>query len=216
VSADGTSIGDVPPDAGTLVSDVGDLLTDFLRLAALASAAHDAFAFRDPAAAHRFYEELYRRGGADFAPPAGRMLLVAGRPAGMFAVVPPAALKRSRLLGGLMFARSQQLRADAVLGDRLRLAAGTFVRPGETDGYLSRLAVAPEFARRGLGRRLLGDALAATRALGLERCVLEVADTNVAAAALYRAAGFEQIGQQSTIDPETGATLGYLHMARVV
>jgi ribosomal protein S18 acetylase RimI-like enzyme len=204
------------PEGWQLATDLGDHLPAFLRLAASASAAHDAFAFRDVQAALDFYDELFRRGGADFAPPVGRLLLVNGRPAGMFAVVPPAALKRSRLIGGLMFARSEKLRGDPALGERLRLAAGTFVRPGAADGYLSRLAVDPAMAGRGIGRRLLDEALAATRALGLTRCVLEVADTNDRAADLYRRAGFERVGQLSTADPETGATLGYLHMARAV
>jgi ribosomal protein S18 acetylase RimI-like enzyme len=198
------------------VTELGDHVAEFLRLAALASAAHDEFAFRSPDAALRFYEELYRRGGADFAPPAGRLLLVDGRAAGMFALVPQATLKRSRLIGGLMFARSEQLRDDAALGDRLRRAAGTFVHPQSSDGYLSRLAVHPSLAGRGLGRYLLDHAIVATRELGLHRCVLEVADVNARALALYTAAGFERIGHESTTDPATGATLGYVHMARAV
>lgn len=89
-----------PSDVCFVEGDLGEHVDAFLRLAALASAAHDQFAFRDVAAARRFYEELCHCGGADFAPPAGRLMLVNGRPAGMFAVVAPAALKRSRLLGG--------------------------------------------------------------------------------------------------------------------
>lgn len=208
--------GALPGGARLLTGDPGEHLDAFLRLAASASAAHDRFAFRDSDGALRFYEELYRRGGADFAPPAGRLLLVDGRPAGLVALTDPASLMRARLRGGLMFARSEQLRADPALGERLKLAAGTFVRPRPTDGYLSRLAVAPTMGGRGLGRLLLDAALDATRALGLTRCVLEVADDNARAIALYRAHGFEEIGAQSTADPESGATLGYLHLARAV
>ncbi len=204
------------PDGEFLEGGLGVHEAALLRLAALASAAHDRFAFRDGAAAARFYDELYRRGGADFAPPAGRLLLVNGRPAGMFALVPPAALQRSRLVGAMMLVRSAQLRHDPALVERLKLAAGTFVRPRITDGYLSRLAVDPVMAGRGLGRRLLDGALAATRDLGLARCVLEVDDTNDRAIALYRAAGFADIGAQRTSDPEAGASLGYLHMAQAV
>jgi len=197
-----------------LDGDLGEHEAAFLQLAALASAAHDRFAFRDEVSAVRFYEELYRRGGADFAPPAGRLLLVGGRPAGMFALVPPAALQRSRLVGAMMLARSEHLRGDPALVERLKLAASTLVRPTSADAYLSRLAVDPAMTGRGIGHRLLETAMGATRELGLLRCVLEVADDNERAVALYRTAGFEEIGSQSTRDPETGASLGYLHMAR--
>jgi ribosomal protein S18 acetylase RimI-like enzyme len=71
-------------------------------------------------------------------------------------------------------------------------------------------------AGRGLGRRLVEGALAATRDHGLARCVLEVADTNERAIALYRAFGFTTIGAGATTDPATGARLGSLHMARDV
>lgn len=199
-----------------IVGDIGEHVDAFLRLAMLASAAHDEFAFHDPTAALEFYRELYRRGGADFAPSAGRLLLADDRPAGIVAVVAPTALKRSHLIGGLMFARSEQLRGDAELRERLRLLSSTFVRPLATDGYLSRLAVDPAMTGRGLGRRLLTEALVTTRELGLERCVLDVADTNARAVALYEQNGFHQIGEGGTTDPRTGASVRYLHMARRV
>jgi ribosomal protein S18 acetylase RimI-like enzyme len=194
-------------------ASVDEHLDAFLRLAASASAAHDQFTFRDPAVALRFYEELYRHRGADFAPPAGRLLLLDGRPAGMFAIIDPPALLRARLRGGLLYARSAELRADPAAGERLRRAASALVRPQPTDAYLSRLAVAPELAGRGVGQRLLDAALDATRQLGLARCVLEVADDNTRAIALYQRAGFTEIGRASTTDPDGDATLGYVHMA---
>lgn len=205
--------GSARSDGEFLAGGLGEHEAAFLRLAALASLAHDQFAFRDEAAAARFYAELYARGGADFAPPSGRVLMVEGRPAGMFALVPPAVLRRSRLVGAMMLARSPQLRGDPGLVERLKLAAETFVRPEVTDGYLSRLAVDPAAVGRGIGRWLLDAALAATREHGLVRCVLEVAEENERAITLYRAGGFEEVGAARTRDPETGATLGYLHMA---
>jgi ribosomal protein S18 acetylase RimI-like enzyme len=205
----------LPSDA-ELVTELGAHLGNFLQLAALASAAHDEFAFGDSSAALRFYEQLHRGGGADFAPPAGRLLLVGGRPAGMFALVPPDLLKRRRLVGGLVAARAARAHPDPALTERLRRAAGVLARPGSGDGYLSRLAIHPAMSGRGLGRLLLHEALAAARSLGLARCVLEVADTNDRAIALYRSAGFEQIDRASTTDPESGARLGFLHLARAL
>ena len=47
------------------------------------------------------------------------------------------------------------------------------------------LAVRPSSRRRGLGRALTVESVAAARALGAERVFLEVADDNAAARALY-------------------------------
>ena len=58
------------------------------------------------------------------------------------------------------------------------------------------LAVAPEARRQGLGARLLAAALAEAVARGVERVVLEVAVDNAAAIALYRAAGFHEVGRR--------------------
>ena len=193
--------------------DAVEHLTALLQLAASATAAHDAFVFPDAAAAARFYDELYRRGGADFAPPSGHLFLVDSQPAAMFALVPPAVRKRGRLVGALMLARSPELRDDPGLVRRLQLAASVFAQPGSTDAYLSRLAVTPSVAGRGVGRMLLEGALQETRRIGLTRCVLEVADTNGRAIGLYRSFGFDVIGSASVSDPESGARLGYLHMA---
>jgi ribosomal protein S18 acetylase RimI-like enzyme len=52
----------------------------------------------------------------------------------------------------------------------------------------------PAFRRRGVGRALLGRAIAAARAEGLERVLLEVAGHNEAARALYRGFGFREGG----------------------
>ena len=55
------------------------------------------------------------------------------------------------------------------------------------------VAVSPQVRRTGIARRLLDRALTAAADQGAIRMYLEVADDNVAAIALYRAAGFEQI-----------------------
>lgn len=213
-AADDTRQPDAP--AALRETDAGEHLAALLQLAGSATSAHDVFVFPDSAGATRFYDELYQRGGADFAPPTGRLFLVDGQPAAMFALVPPAVRKRGRLVGALMLARSSQLRDDPGLGRRLQLAASTFAQLRETDAYLSRLAVAPSVAGRGVGRTLLERALQDTRQLGLTRCVLEVADTNERAITLYRNAGFDVIGAGAASDPESGGRLGYLHMAYTV
>jgi ribosomal-protein-alanine N-acetyltransferase len=59
------------------------------------------------------------------------------------------------------------------------------------------LAVAPAARRGGHGRALLAAAVEAVRAAGAARLFLEVAASNGAAQALYRGAGFQQIGRRA-------------------
>lgn len=56
------------------------------------------------------------------------------------------------------------------------------------------LAVAPACQRRGVGRALLGAARAGAVARGAASLFLEVAASNLAALALYRSAGFVEVG----------------------
>lgn len=56
------------------------------------------------------------------------------------------------------------------------------------------VAVRPSARRRGLGHKLVQAAIVSCAAWGAERMFLEVAETNVAAIALYSSNGFEQVG----------------------
>lgn len=56
------------------------------------------------------------------------------------------------------------------------------------------VAVHPAARRRGLARRLTGLVLEAGRSLGLERALLEVRESNIAARSLYEGLGFRQCG----------------------
>ena len=60
--------------------------------------------------------------------------------------------------------------------------------------HITALAVAPAWHRRGLGLLILQSLLSQGHASGARRATLEVATTNTAACALYRAAGFEDAG----------------------
>jgi ribosomal-protein-alanine N-acetyltransferase len=59
------------------------------------------------------------------------------------------------------------------------------------------LGVIPTARRRGVGRRLLADLAGCARALGAAAIVLEAAEDNAAALALYRACGFGEIGRRT-------------------
>ena len=56
------------------------------------------------------------------------------------------------------------------------------------------IAVAPDCQRQGIGRRLMAEMEATARAAGATDIFLEVAETNVAAAALYAGCGFVEAG----------------------
>ena len=73
--------------------------------------------------------------------------------------------------------------------------------------HVMNLAVRPEARRRGLGRFLLGMALARGRRLGAIRALLEVRAGNVAARALYTECGFVPLGlrKQYYSDPAEDA-----------
>lgn len=58
---------------------------------------------------------------------------------------------------------------------------------------LLRVAVAPAARRLGLGRVLVDDVMACVSAAGAERVLLEVAESNAAARALYATTGFREI-----------------------
>lgn len=61
-------------------------------------------------------------------------------------------------------------------------------------GEILNLAIAPGARRRGLGRTLLEQGLAAMTARGVTEVFLEVRASNAAALALYQRAGFRVVG----------------------
>ena len=63
------------------------------------------------------------------------------------------------------------------------------------------IAIAAQHQRRGWGRKLLEEMLALARRKGMRRIVLEVRASNAAAIALYRMAGFTDIGLRRAYYP---------------
>lgn len=64
------------------------------------------------------------------------------------------------------------------------------------EGEVLNLAVEPRHRRRGIARRLLGDALAWFRREGVGEVFLEVREGNSAAIALYQGQGFQVAGRR--------------------
>lgn len=77
-----------------------------------------------------------------------------------------------------------------------QLAGYVFARWAADTGEIMNLAVAPEFRREGLARRLLEAALEALAARGVTEVFLEVRISNQAALALYQTRGFHVAGMR--------------------
>ena len=77
-----------------------------------------------------------------------------------------------------------------------RPAAFSLFRTIADEGELLLLGVAPDFRRRGIGKKLLDDFLARSREQGVSRVHLEVREGNPAVV-LYRHAGFTLAGRRT-------------------
>lgn len=70
------------------------------------------------------------------------------------------------------------------------------VRRAAEEAEILTLAVRPALARRGVGRQLVAAASAALAEAGVRRLVLEVAEANAPARALYAGFGFAEVGRR--------------------
>jgi len=68
--------------------------------------------------------------------------------------------------------------------------------PAADEAELLNIGVAAAQQRRGLGRAMLAEMLNMARGRNMKRVLLEVRPSNLAAIALYRSAGFSQIGMR--------------------
>ena len=77
-------------------------------------------------------------------------------------------------------------------GDRvIAYVLGRVIAP---EGEIYRIATLPEYRKRGIAYRLLDYAYKTEKGHGLEVLFLEVRTQNIAARALYRAYGFDEVG----------------------
>ncbi len=124
---------------------------------------------------------------------------------GLLVVATPAHAEAMALLHGRAFAARERWGTDAI-GLQLALP-GAFgwiaptggmilARVAADEAEVLTLAVDPAVRRHGLGRALLGQALATARQRGASAIFLEVASGNSAARALYAGAGFVTVGHR--------------------
>lgn len=70
------------------------------------------------------------------------------------------------------------------------------------EAHLLNICVHPRMRSQGAGRQLLRHALAASLKDGMAQMILEVRQSNAAAATLYRSEGFEEIGRRPGYYPD--------------
>jgi len=80
--------------------------------------------------------------------------------------------------------------------DNGRVIAYVLGRIIPPEGEIYRVAVLPEYRRRGIAYRLLDYAMKTSRGAGLECTFLEVRSKNTTAISLYTAYGFSEVGRR--------------------
>jgi ribosomal-protein-alanine N-acetyltransferase len=82
------------------------------------------------------------------------------------------------------------------------IVAYIFFRVIVDEVHIHRVAVAPEWRRRGLGSLLLAECLRSARRRGATAAILEVRPSSVEAIALYRKLGFQAIATRPGYYPD--------------
>ena len=77
------------------------------------------------------------------------------------------------------------------------------------EGYITNVAVSPDFRRRGAARLLIAELIARAKEKGLAFVTLEVRESNAPAIALYTGAGFVPVGKRKNFysNPTENAVL---------
>ena len=77
------------------------------------------------------------------------------------------------------------------------------------EGYITNVAVSPDFRRQGIARALIAELIKQAQEKGLAFVTLEVRESNAAARALYAGAGFVPVGTRKNFysNPTENAVL---------
>lgn len=94
--------------------------------------------------------------------------------------------------------------AAGAAGDPVQAAGFILVRRAVDEAEILTLAVVPSRRREGIGARLVAAAVTSLAAQGAKALFLEVAQDNRAARALYRGAGFAEVGCRRGYYARTG------------
>jgi ribosomal-protein-alanine acetyltransferase len=123
----------------------------------------------------------------------------------IFGAAPEAARWRTQDLATLESAGAQawvEVENEGIIG-------AVAMREVSGDAEILNLAVAADWRRRGIGKRLMETALEAARERGATRVFLEVRESNAGARAFYARLGFSQDGRRPNYyrDPREDALL---------
>jgi ribosomal-protein-alanine N-acetyltransferase len=94
--------------------------------------------------------------------------------------------------------------AEAEVNGAPRIVAMLVLWLAADEAHIATVAVHPDFRQRGIGSRLVTEALEAARAEGARRAFLEVRERNAAAQEMYRKFGFEVTGRRPRYYRDTG------------
>jgi len=98
--------------------------------------------------------------------------------------------------------------------DQEGIRAYAVLMPAAGEAELLTIGVAQAEQRKGLGRNMLEGMLEEARAGNMRRVFLEVRPSNTAAIALYRSAGFSEVGMRRGYYRNAGGSEDALVMAR--
>jgi ribosomal protein S18 acetylase RimI-like enzyme len=199
-----------------LSTDINFDRETFLGLEYQASESYNRFAYRDYEQFDMIRCFLFERGLCEFCPPFGHLLVDDRRVVAMMACLSAEDLVRCRIRAALAISQLDYFRQDRKLQQRVRLASTALIKPKKEDFYLARIAVVKTLSRHGIGRYMLGQYEAEARKLGCRRLILEVDPHNEAAVSFYRQASFQSHAAYTVTDPNSGRSLEYLHMAKVL
>jgi ribosomal protein S18 acetylase RimI-like enzyme len=128
------------------------------------------------------------------------------RPEGFYAVIARVFRWDLRLLLGLMRLFGRQLFRFLVVEEGGHVVATTLVTLPPRAGYISSVAVAPAFRRRGFARELLEEARKTAKRARRPYLVLDVLATNTPARALYDALGYRPLRESRFMVCDTAPT----------
>lgn len=187
-----------------------------LKLEEAASAAYNAFVYRDEQQAALVRTMLFDRGVAEFTGPRTCGMVHDGRLMAFISALPAEELRKCRMKSALAIAKAGFFDEDPELYGRMQVAATTGASLEDGDHYISRVAVDPQFSGRGLAGLLIEHARERAASGGASRLTLEVASQNHVAQKLYLRHGFQEVAVRQADDPRTGRSLSLIQLAKRV
>lgn len=187
-------------------------LETYLALESFASEPYTRFVYGDAGVSQEVQRALLLASAGEAAPPYGKLAIdERGEVVGMLAgPLVGAALTKARFGAAAVLRKLPQF--NPTIQARMAQAGAALIRIGASDAYLSRVAVAEQARRSGVGAALLARFLDDARAAGATRAVLEVAVEHEAARSFYARHGFTEFADGVADDAACGRSLRYHHL----